>query len=145
MPKSLTNEQTDTSEIRMMNSSRKSSKKLTNFPVYGTGCATPPPPSALEQDVSTVRALSSYCTQGFFPFFLYGITLGFHHLTTFASALMQSHNGSIHSPHSMRKIIMKEWKKSVKFHLQETRYEDCSAKRNTLVSASSYELDTRTH
>ena len=39
--------------------------------------------------------------------------------TTFASALMQSQSGSIHSPHRMRKIIMKEWKKSVKFHLGE--------------------------
>ena len=39
-------------------------------------------------------------------------------LTTFASALMQSQSGSIHSPQRMRKIIMKEWKKSVKFHLK---------------------------
>ena len=30
---------------------------------------------------------------------------------------MQSHSGSIHSPQRMRKIIMNEWKKSVKFHL----------------------------
>jgi hypothetical protein len=31
---------------------------------------------------------------------------------------MQSHSGSTHSPHRIRKIIMKEWKKSVKFHLR---------------------------
>jgi hypothetical protein len=39
-------------------------------------------------------------------------------LTSRASALMQSHKGSIHSPQRIRKIIMKEWKKSVKFHLK---------------------------
>ena len=33
------------------------------------------------------------------------------------SARMQSQSGSIHSPHRMRKIIMNEWKKSLKFHL----------------------------
>ena len=33
-------------------------------------------------------------------------------------ARMQSQRGSTHSPHKMRNIIMKEWKKSVKFHLQ---------------------------
>lgn len=37
------------------------------------------------------------------------------------SARMQSHSGSIHSPHKMRKIIMNEWKKSLKFHLEERR------------------------
>lgn len=35
-----------------------------------------------------------------------------------ASARIQSHNGSIHSPHNIRKIIIKEWKKSLKFHLK---------------------------
>ena len=40
------------------------------------------------------------------------------YLTTFDSARMQSHSGSIHSPHRIRKIIMNEWKKSVKFHLK---------------------------
>lgn len=34
------------------------------------------------------------------------------------SARMQSHSGSIHSPQRMRKIIMNEWKKSLKFHLK---------------------------
>lgn len=40
-------------------------------------------------------------------------------LTSVLSALMQSQSGSIHSPQSMRKIIIKEWKKSVKFHLKQ--------------------------
>jgi hypothetical protein len=31
---------------------------------------------------------------------------------------MQSQSGSTHSPHRIRKIIMNEWKKSVKFHLE---------------------------
>lgn len=39
-------------------------------------------------------------------------------LTDFVWTLMQSHSGSIHSPHNILKIIMKEWKKSVKFHLK---------------------------
>lgn len=38
--------------------------------------------------------------------------------TTFPSARIQSHSGSIHSPHRIRKIIMNEWKKSLKFHLK---------------------------
>lgn len=38
-------------------------------------------------------------------------------LHTFSSARMQSHSGSIHSPHKIRNIIMNEWKKSLKFHL----------------------------
>lgn len=37
---------------------------------------------------------------------------------TSSSALIQSHKGSIHSPHKIRKIIINEWKKSLKFHLQ---------------------------
>jgi DNA-directed RNA polymerase specialized sigma54-like protein len=36
--------------------------------------------------------------------------------TYFLSARMQSQSGSAHSPHRIRKIIMKEWKKSLKFH-----------------------------
>ena len=40
------------------------------------------------------------------------------YLTTLPSALMQSQRGSIHSPHNIRNIIIKEWKKSVKFHLK---------------------------
>lgn len=32
--------------------------------------------------------------------------------------LMQSVRGSVHSPHSTRNIIMKEWGKFMKFHLQ---------------------------
>jgi hypothetical protein len=39
-------------------------------------------------------------------------------LTTFCWQRMQSQSGSTHSPHRMRKIIMNEWKKSVKFHLE---------------------------
>lgn len=37
---------------------------------------------------------------------------------SFSSARIQSHNGSIHSPHRIRNIIMNEWKKSLKFHLE---------------------------
>lgn len=33
------------------------------------------------------------------------------------SARIQSHRGSIHSPHRIRNIIINEWKKSLKFHL----------------------------
>ena len=39
-------------------------------------------------------------------------------VTEFFSAIMQSHSGSAHSPHRMRKIIMNAWKKSLKFHLR---------------------------
>ena len=42
--------------------------------------------------------------------------------TTRFCILMQSQRGSIHSPQRMRKIIMKEWKKSVKFHLKENNH-----------------------
>ena len=53
-------------------------------------------------------------------------------LTTLASARMQSQSGSIHSPHRIRKIIMNEWKKSVKFHLKKISFLSliyCSLKR----------------
>ena len=53
-------------------------------------------------------------------------------LTTFASALMQSQRGSIHSPHRMRKIIMKEWKKSVKFHLKENNHTGIEEKKHDI-------------
>jgi hypothetical protein len=52
--------------------------------------------------------------------------------TILASALMQSHNGSIHSPQRIRKIIMKEWKKSVKFHLKKVNKRDSNCKNVVL-------------
>ncbi len=59
---------------------------------------------------------------------------------TFSSALMQSHNGSIHSPHKMRKIIINEWKKSLKFHLnigqKENTFDDRNKKRRKEKSAT---------
>lgn len=42
---------------------------------------------------------------------------------------MQSHSGSIHSPHNIRKIIMNEWKKSLKFHL----YRRCAVNFNQFI------------
>lgn len=42
-------------------------------------------------------------------------------LTSSSSALMQSHKGSIHSPHKILNIIINEWKKSLKFHLKENK------------------------
>lgn len=41
------------------------------------------------------------------------------------SARIQSHRGSIHSPQSIRNIIMNEWKKSLKFHLQSSMSQGC--------------------
>ena len=52
--------------------------------------------------------------------------------TTRFCILMQSQRGSIHSPQRMRKIIMKEWKKSVKFHLKENNHTQELKKKNMI-------------
>ena len=46
-------------------------------------------------------------------------------LTTRFWIRMQSQSGSIHSPHRIRNIIMKLWKKSVKFHLKKEKFQKC--------------------
>ena len=47
-------------------------------------------------------------------------------LTTRFWIRMQSQSGSIHSPHRIRNIIMKLWKKSVKFHLKKRKVPEVS-------------------
>ena len=62
-------------------------------------------------------------------------------LTALVWTLIQSHSGSIHSPHNIRNIIMKEWKKSVKFHLKYIRFEISIFECCFLCLTSGWDLD----
>ena len=64
-------------------------------------------------------------------------------LTTFFWTLMQSQSGSIHSPHRIRNIIMKEWKKSRKFHLGNSEMQQWDKNEVHLHSARTIQINIR--
>ena len=56
---------------------------------------------------------------------------------------MQSQSGSIHSPHRIRNIIMKEWKKSRKFHLGNSKMQQWDKTAVHLLSARTIQIHIR--